>query len=254
MKKLWMMSIMLLFMLQPFVSASIISLWKGENTLTDSVGTNHGTAVNGVTYTTGIVGNAISLNGTNYIKVGPSASLKPTNFTIVAWVNPASLSANTWNTVFACGAYGTDPILGASWDTYYLGFYDGRPRLHTCHSFGDYNITGSTTTVSLNTWHMLAATFDGASTRLYFDGALVATGTPNAPLYYDPTAIPTIIGEDWNSNAPAGIKFNGKLDEMALYNNALATVEIQYMYNIVVSDAPEPQTFILLLLDRKSVV
>jgi hypothetical protein len=73
-------------------------------------------------------------------------------------------------------------------------------------------------------WHHVAATFDGATKRLYVDGAMASSAAlPNA-LAYD--VQPVWIGCDNNNGTPA-MRFNGAIDDFQLYNRALSTAEIQ---------------------------
>ena len=68
--------------------AGLISWWAAEGNANDSFGTNNGTAVGGVSFTTGEVGQAFSFNGTTaYVDVPDSPSLQLTNqITIEAWI------------------------------------------------------------------------------------------------------------------------------------------------------------------------
>ena len=53
-----------------------MSHWTGDNTPSDSVGSNHGTLNGDTTYATGKIGDAFSLDGTDdYVNVPDSASL-----------------------------------------------------------------------------------------------------------------------------------------------------------------------------------
>ncbi len=227
--------------------ASLVSLWSGENNAQDSFGGHNGTIFNGVTYASGKVGKAFSFNGSNYITIANNADFRPGNFTIVSWIKANSFGTNTWNTVFAYGASANDPISQGIWDSYYFGVYNGYARLHTLHSFGDYTITGNTL-ITLNQWHMLAATYNGSTSRLYLDGVEVASGTPNASLYYDTNVTHLSMGEDWNNNQPAGIKFNGLVDELAFYNNALSAQEMQILFQSGASVVPELSSFFFCIL------
>src|SRR6185295_5322063 len=70
--------------------AGLISWWKGETNTLDSTGTNHGTLVNGATFTKGQVGKAFDLNASAgaTVIVPDSNDLRLTNhFTIETWIN-----------------------------------------------------------------------------------------------------------------------------------------------------------------------
>ena len=78
-------------------------------------------------------------------------------------------------------------------------------------------------------WHLVAGTYDGASVRLYVDGVQVGTGTPAA------TSI-NYTGLD-HTNFDIGayrgtctLGFTGAIDEVRVFNRALAASEIQILY------------------------
>lgn len=75
--------------------SGLVAWWRAEGNANDSVGTNNGTAVGGVVYTNGEVGQAFRLDGTSgYVHVPASGSLNVgTNggFTIEGWINPSDV-------------------------------------------------------------------------------------------------------------------------------------------------------------------
>ena len=79
-----------------------------------------------------------------------------------------------------------------------------------------------------NEWTHLAITFDGFAKRIYVNGVEAASQAESGPLAYNPTApVPLTIGSDRLGNA----LFNGRIDEVALYDRALAADEILDIYN-----------------------
>ncbi|MCX8027257.1 MAG: DUF1566 domain-containing protein, partial [Thermodesulfovibrionales bacterium] len=67
--------------------SNMVSWWRAEDNASDSVGTNHGTLINGATYATGKVGKAFSLDGVDdYVKVPDSIlwDFETNDFTIDA--------------------------------------------------------------------------------------------------------------------------------------------------------------------------
>ena len=77
--------------------ADLVSWWRGEGNANDSVGTNNGTAIGGVSYTNGEVGQAFQLDGTSgYVDVPASGSLNVgtnSGLTIEGWIKPNDVSA-----------------------------------------------------------------------------------------------------------------------------------------------------------------
>jgi prepilin-type N-terminal cleavage/methylation domain-containing protein len=89
------------------------------------------------------------------------------------------------------------------------------------------SIYDSGTTVSvtfpLNTWTLVSATYDGATIKIYMNGALVGSGANSKPI----SSGVTYIG----SAAVNYQVFSGLIDDVRLYNRALSAGEIQAMYN-----------------------
>jgi hypothetical protein len=87
-------------------------------------------------------------------------------------------------------------------------------------------ISTPTNTLVVGQWQHIAATYDGATKRLYVDGAQVASGGMANALTYD--VQPMWIGCDNNSGTFA-MRFNGAIDEVQIYNRALSVAEIQML-------------------------
>jgi hypothetical protein len=71
----------------------------------------------------------------------------------------------------------------------------------------------------LNTWTHVAATYDGATLRLYINGAQVSS-QPHSGAIVTSTGALRIGGDS------AGEYFQGLLDEIRIYNRALSPSEI----------------------------
>ena len=70
----------------------------------------------------------------------------------------------------------------------------------------------------------MTATYDGATAILYVDQAQIATDTFTAPAS---TSLPLYIGQYYGGS---GYGWNGAIDEVRLYNRALATAEVTDIY------------------------
>jgi hypothetical protein len=89
--------------------------------------------------------------------------------------------------------------------------------------FGTYVVTAGT--VIPNTWQHVAMVFDGVTLKLYVNG--VNVGTTSTPSYTLPTSTaPIIMG-----NNGYGEIFQGKIDEVRVWNRALPQAEIQNNMN-----------------------
>jgi hypothetical protein len=75
--------------------------------------------------------------------------------------------------------------------------------------------------ITLNTWTHIAATYDGSNLKIYLNGILDNTTTANLGIIYSNTLV---IGA-WttNNNYP----FNGKINDVRIYNHCLSAKEIE---------------------------
>jgi concanavalin A-like lectin/glucanase superfamily protein len=88
------------------------------------------------------------------------------------------------------------------------------------------------TGIAANAWTHLALTYDGATLRLYVNGTQAASRAESSAL--QSVANPLWIG----GNSPYGEYFQGLIDEVRVYNRALAVSEIQADMNAPVVAPP----------------
>jgi hypothetical protein len=176
---------------------------------------NTGT-LNGATWTaSGRYGSALTFNGTNnQVTVNDANSLDvTTGMTMEAWVYP---------TVAPSGWRGIVIKEGPSTALYHLhasSSRSNRPATGVFVAGKDRNLFGSTR-LTANTWVHLAATYDGTTQRLYVNGAEVASRAQSGAI--QTSANPLRIG-----GSTFGEYFQGRIDEVRIYNRALSVVEIQ---------------------------
>lgn len=200
----------------------------------DSVGSNHGTFVNGVTLgATGPAnGNtAASLDGSNDYVVVPHASVFLLNAgTIQLWFRISSFS--TWSLV-SKDSSGYD--FGGHVSLYLSGDDVGVRLQSTSASY--YLSAGET--VSLNTWHHAAFTFGSGGMRLYVDGVLrdfdAYTGGLGTSSGSTGNTEPLTFGASQQSSgdgvvSPLAAYISGRLDEVAFYSEELSAAQVGQLY------------------------
>src|SRR6185503_3328782 len=102
----------------------------------------------------------------------------------------------------------------------YASSPDGQSNIDYTHNGVEVNLLGSPP-LALGTWTYLAGTFDGATLRLYVNGAQIASmATANA---IDATTGALRIG----GNTMWTEYFDGLIDEVRVYNRPLSPAEIQ---------------------------
>jgi hypothetical protein len=201
-----------------------LAWWKGEGNANDSIDSHGGTLQNGVTFATGVVGQAFSFDGANdYITVTDAATLHPVNLSIEGWFN--FTATNSLRTMVS------KSVGNNARNSFMLWLEDGVLRGQVD------NNGGGTTIVSYSgfspvpgQWYHIAYTFqDSANLQaLYVDGALVASGATSETISYDNGAL--LLGADSNNGTPAAF-FSGRMDEVAIYSRALSTSEIQDIFS-----------------------
>ncbi len=183
-------------------------------TITDLTATQHVGTLSGAGWTAqGKYGSALVFDGVNDWVTIPDANALDltTGATVMAWVYPTALGG--YRTVVMKETPG-----GAA---YYL--YSGPGNLAMGgggFNGGGYRETSGGAVLPLNTWTHLATTYDGANVRVYRNGALVATLAGTGP--YDQSASPLRLG----GNATWDEWWQGRIDEVRVYNRALSAAEI----------------------------
>jgi hypothetical protein len=129
-----------------------------------------------------------------------------------AWVRPSALGS-AWRTVMLKEQPG-DLIYAL-----YGGDNVGRPATHIFTN-ADRGVSG-TAGVPLDSWTHLAATYDGATLRLYVNGTQVATRAITGAIRASTGALRIGGNNVW------GEWFAGLIDEVRLYNRALTAAELQ---------------------------
>lgn len=205
----------------------LVGWWPFNGNANDESGNgNHGT-VNGATLTMDRFGNqnkAFLFNGTtDKIQIQDANILDlANNYTLSAWyLTNSSTQVNQ-------AILGKGGLTGGT--GYQLMVNTNTPI--KALAFGFNNSTGinggagtPTTTANLTGWHLLTGTYDGISAKLYLDGVLmnsvsISYSLPNSNQ-------PLLFGNETNSLTRF---FNGKLDDIAIYNRSLTQQEITGLY------------------------
>jgi Concanavalin A-like lectin/glucanases superfamily/Cadherin-like len=205
----------------------LVAAWGFEeasgNTVRDTSGNKLNGTISGAAWTAaGKYGNALSFNGTSALVTVPDANALDltTGMTLEAWVHPSAVS-NTWRDVIykglqdiyyldATSTYGP-PAVGGTW-------ISGNPLV-------------GTTTLPVNAWSHLAASYDGAALRLYVNGVQVASRAQTGSIATSNQAL-SIGGDEFY-----GAYFAGLIDEVRIYNRALTQNEIQTDMNTAIGPA-----------------
>jgi sugar lactone lactonase YvrE len=211
------------------VPSGLVSWWKAQDSAVDLMGLNNATLFNGTTYAAGKVGQAFSFDGVNdRASVGDSASLKLTT----------SLTIEGWIRVNAFPSSGSGEIFFRGDDTRYPYFLSAESNGMLNFTIVPLTTNGSSlqTPLSLGQLTHVGATLDDATglMSLYVNGVLAAQTTTDVRPYGDLNAAshPGIgIGNTGGyPGTPYNSPFNGLIDELSVYNRALAPGEVLGIY------------------------
>lgn len=198
----------------------------GDNSGNGSTGT-----ISNANWTTnGKFGSALNFNGSSsMVTIADANHFDLTNgMTIEAWVRPTSI--NGWETVV---------LKESSDDLAYALYADNngndagqprRPNVSIRQGDTTYMANGSSQ-LPINTWTHLAATYDGSVLREYVNGALSGSTTQSGSINTSSGALRIGGNTIWNE------WFNGRIDEVRIYNRALGQSEIQTDMNTAITPA-----------------
>ena len=197
------------------LDAGLVGYWQDDEgagaTTADACGNgNIGALDGGTAWTSGRFGDALSFDGASgYVSAGvhnlPAANAPQS---ISWWLNVPAIPGGVQN-VLSLTNDGAGSAVQA-------GFRDGRIGVW---KFGGAWLV-SATPAPAGGWRHYAYTFDGATHRLYIDGALAASA-PSAPQSATPTKLE--FGR-WTGGAEY---LKGSVDNVRIYNRALTATEAQ---------------------------
>jgi len=197
--------------------SGMVSYWKADGNAEDSYNSNHGTLMNGVTFATGIVGQAFSFDGVDdYVNIGNLGSF-PSKGTIIYWMYPNEV-VNYRN------PFGTD-IAGNNAGIRFEE--DSTGKFEVVIAYIGYGAHTYTNSLSANNWYLVTLVWDSTSNNVkgYLNGALVFD---HAQTNW-PSALPDVeIGKGIGYYSDRN--WNGLIDEVAIYNRALSAEEIAQHY------------------------
>lgn len=209
----------------------LVSYWSFNGNANDSsTNANNGT-VNGATLTTDRFGNensAYSFNGTSdYIRINntliPST---PTSYTISLWYNTQNFTTQNGNTRMLI----SDRNTGLSSYKYTISLQPGHQIEGAIFNGNCCTANGvSGDALTNNNWHNAIYIYNSsiATLYLYLDGSLVNTSTNVT--HWSNGANPTNIGY-WNGFVGASGFFDGKIDDIGIWNRVLTQSEITSLY------------------------
>jgi len=201
-------------------SAGLVGWWTLDSDAKDTSGNaNHGTLVGNPSFGPGMVGPALTMNGTSQnvqVPDNPSLHRFTNEITVTAWINPLDLGNSSYYRTIVAKFGPSDRK-----DLYlYLFVNLGAALAGPRGTDWTPNIP-----IDIGAWAHVALTYDGSAMVLYKNGVAMATlgATGNLML------------PDASSNGPLFIGYNtswieyfsGRMDDVRIYNKALSEQQVQ---------------------------
>jgi hypothetical protein len=212
------------------INGNLVSRWNFDENLGnityDTSGVNNNDGVlkpASPVWTTGKVGNALQFNGADdYVEVPDldSISVGNSDYTIEAWIYPDDTSGI--KSVVAKLKDMTDK-------EYALSVYDGKLNLQVEKDGNNAYAETNTAPVVLDAWQHIAVSFDSSVTTpvFYHNGVSIAQ-TDNITVLPDQSFDNLCVGK-WGGTYN-NYFFDGKIDEVKIYNRVLSKDEIENLY------------------------
>ncbi|HUJ08995.1 MAG TPA: LamG-like jellyroll fold domain-containing protein [Verrucomicrobiae bacterium] len=222
---------------QTVISNTPLAYWRlnetnGASVAIDSMAGNNGTINAGVT--AGVSGpqspdfpgfesvnTAMQLNGSgnSYLSM-PTFNLNTNAVTITGWINPTGIQAD-WAAIVFCRSASTAAGLNFN-DATTAGFNELRYTWN-----GSRYDTPTSLRLPTNQWSFFALVVTPTNSTVYLGtNGVLNSFTDTIPLPAQPFNASLLIGRD----AFYGRPFNGKIDEVAIYNHAIAPEQILQLF------------------------
>ena len=214
-------------------STGLVGWWSFTgNAIDSSVNGNHGT-VNGATLTAdrfGLSNKAYSFNGsTSHISIPNHSSLNfqtQNKFSFSYWINAVSLSSSQVSIILSKQA-GSGSTQNGYNSNIEIG-YQSNFRLQNGSPNPAYSLSTSTNSITTNSWYHIVQVWTGTQGQIYINGVLVAQSSGTGVIGNN--SLNLLIGQaNWSL---FNVKnFNGKIDDIGIWNRSLTTCEIQALYS-----------------------
>lgn len=202
---------------------SLVSYWNLDEASGTRMDSHGGTGlVTEATSGEGVFGGGRTFDGVNdVIRIPHNSSLDmTTDYTLSAWVNPVNI--HDYEPIFVRGEGSVDDI----------ELYISQPNqlitvVHNRNNGGSIVGAQGFANPIPGSWSLLSVTYTGGTVTVYLNGAKTGSSLMTAPLDTDK---PWMIGGADHTVFGGNNRFQGGIDDVRIYNRALADYEIYAMY------------------------
>ena len=220
----------------PFGDASELALYKFEDNATNSEDSVTA-ASTAVSYATGYIDKAAVFDGSSsFIDLGNSAPFGDRNDIkcISGWIKLNGITNNTIDNAWLYSVTGASDSI--KW--FYIAYRPTSNSIQVYRRFDASNTAYTTATITPDTeWHHIVAQLTATEVEIYLDGNKLTTTNTNTGTGTNTTwidypnyagTIKSIIGKSRQSGPKY---YDGKIDQVRMFNRALDSGEILQLYN-----------------------
>ena len=212
----------------------LVGYWKMDDpsptTIDYSGNGNNGTNVGGATLTNGVIGSALSFNGTSqYVASNTNFNYSTQDFSVLLWVYlPARTTFNSFFSNRQTGAADTGFLLTQDFNT---PFRKIRFQLNDQGAGHDFN--SGINPIPTNIWTQIGIVVDRANAlcKIVFNGSFETNVSISSVSGSIASTSILTIGTDISYQPNLSAYTSGLIDEFRIYNRVLSATEITNLYN-----------------------
>lgn len=209
-----------------FADSSALALYEFEGNANDTGGTYNGTATDvlyneydgtasNVTYSTGKFGQAGVFNGSN-ADIDLPSNIDSTTMSISFWIYIDSIVTGNEVVIELENGYGV----------WFLASAGGKLGMQSSNANSAHTLSNSQ--LSAGSWHHVAAVWNSGSRTFYIDNTVQSGGSVTDYL---------TCNENTIGSRRSGEFFDGKIDQVRIYDKAISAADVTTLYNETVATA-----------------
>ncbi len=211
-------------------------------TVTNSAGQTNSHTVDSMIYVSDdhcapdtVAGLCIQLNKTSQTVNLGTANINSNNFTISAWIQPKGLQSS-FSQIVSHPAYPGSNGYGFGFGFTFSGY---TPNLKLCYTDSMVNYGNSSTLICDSTkWNYVVLTYSPNGVVIYLNGVGDTVNSYSPMPVINLSLAPFMLNYDVHNGQ--GSKFNGKIDEVKIFNYALSQSEVREKMHLITDPATEP--------------
>lgn len=226
-------------------TSGLIGWWAFNGNANDASGNNLNGVVTGALLTSDRLGNLNSAYNFNYLNwswgsggdkifIPYNQIMNTTNLSVSAWVNRSSNGyLNQGHTIINRFQFGYSNPNGQAWQIVAEAAPSSLIKtqvLQAAPNNNQVNIVNTGPILTQNSWFHICMTFNGTSVKQFVNGVLVDSIPANSLALNSVGNSGISIGVSDQANGHWG-PFDGKIDDIGIWNRALTTQEIALLYN-----------------------